>query len=330
MTEDQIQDKYLQLLFEIAKKHLGEKLFDSHGASGNRFDLSISELNKRLQFTPYFKKTPCKLLHWTSPSVFFSILNEKALRLYNLDSSEDEAELRYAGELLSVNKNHLTNSKKHFYSMSFCAETELRNDYMWQNYGGNYEKLVIEFEIVNHSATWNNFMLSPIFYQPPEQLISFLQEVDERIIKFNNSFYMDMSRVIGFHKMESFNHENELRLATYFPIKDLYKNGVHIYPDSRLKNGRNRIANYIKLPLWVDPSKVSKDSRYSFAGKYYDDEIAFFEDKPKIKISNVYFGENCELSNIELKRFISEIERTIWNAHGYRIDLSKNRIGNKG
>jgi hypothetical protein len=210
--------------------------------------------------------------------------------------------------------------------MSFCAETELRNDYMWQNYGGNYEKLVIEFEIVNHSATWNNFMLSPIFYHPPEQLISFFQEVDEKITKFNNSFYMDMSRVIGFHKMKSFNHENELRLATYFPIRDFQQYGDHIYPDSRLKAARNRIAYYIKMPLWVDSSKMKKNTGYSFAGKYYDDEIEFFEDKPKIKISNVYFGKNCGLSENELTRFIGEIERTIWNSHGYRIDLSKKLI----
>jgi len=130
MTEDQIQNKYLQRLFEIGQKPFGGMLFDSYGASGNSLNISISEHNKRLQFTPYFKKTPCKLLHWTSLPVLFSIINEKALRLYNLDSSEDEAELRYAGELLGVNENHLDNSKKHFYSMSFCAETELRNNYM--------------------------------------------------------------------------------------------------------------------------------------------------------------------------------------------------------
>lgn len=329
MTDDQVQDKYLQILFEIAKKHLSDKLFDSHGAAGPCFSISISEHNKRLQFTPYFIKTPCKLLHWSSLPVLFSILNEKTLRLYDLDSSEDESELRYSGELLGLNPNQIDNAKKKFYSMSFCEKSELHNEYMWQNYGGNYEKVVIEFDVVNNSASWNNFMISPIFYHPPEQMVSFLKEVDERITKFNNSFYMDMSRVIGFHKKKSFNHENELRLATYFPIKDLYNDGVHIHPDSRLKEGRNRIVYSIKLPLWIDYSHLKHNSGYSFAGKYYKNEEEFFEDKPKIKISNVYFGEKCGLSEKEFARFAGEIERRIRNTFGYQMELSKDRIGKK-
>jgi len=200
---------------------------------------------------------------------------------------------------------------------------------MWQCYGGNYEKVAVEFEFVNDSASWHNFMLSPIFYHPPEQLISFIHEVDEIITKFDNLFYMDMSRIIGFHKRATFNHENELRLATYFPIKDFQLYGDHIYPDSRLKACRNRIAYYIKLPLWVDSSKMKNKACYSFAGKYSNDENEFFEDKPKIKISNVYFGEKCGLSENELTRFIGEIERTVRNVHGYRIDLSNNRIEKK-
>ncbi|MBE0638196.1 MAG: DUF2971 domain-containing protein [Bacteroidales bacterium] len=328
MTQDQEQDKDLQTLYEIAKKHLGHKLFDSLGFT-TEFGITISELNSRLQFTPYFKKTPCKLLHWTSLSVLFSIINEKSLRLYNLDSSEDEDELKYAGKLLGVNDNHMTNAKKNFFSMSFCEESELQNEYMWKNYGGKYQKVVIEFEVVNNSASWNNFMISPIFYHPPKQLISFLKEVDERITKFNNSFYMDMSRVIGFHKKESFNHENELRIATYFPIKDLAIDGIHIYPEPRMKTkktDKNKVVNYIKFPLMVDYSNLKHNSYYSFAGKYYKNEKEFFEDKPKIKISNVYFGENCGLSSLEMKRFIRQIERTVLNAHGYRIDLSKDKI----
>ncbi|HPE58499.1 MAG TPA: DUF2971 domain-containing protein [Bacteroidales bacterium] len=323
MIQDQEQDKNLQVLFKIATKHFGHSTWDSYGISGERMDITLSELNKKYKATPYFLNTPIKIIHWTSLNNLFSILNEKSIRLYNLDASDDDEEMNYAGAYLGIDPKIIENAKRNFFSMSFCTAEDINSHHMWCDYGKNYNNAAIEFCIENDSNSWLNFMFAKIHYSPPANLHAFLQDVKEQITDKGLGFFVDFCRLLGFHKKADFNNENEVRIATYFPIKDFETNMKYIFQEPRLKENRNRIAKYLRLPLWINlnGSYVEKQP-YVFAGqKIHGDE--FFIDKPKIKISNIYFGENCGLSMLDLQRFQSAISTTLKFNHGYDIEFYK-------
>ena len=323
MDQDQIQDHYLQKLYSIAERHFGDINIAAFGCSARGLDLTLPDTNRNYQSSTYYFQTPCSLVHWTSIQNLFSILNERALRLYNLESSDDANEISYAGELLGLNRNLLNFGKRHFFSISFCNGSEKDNPFMWKKYGKKYSKVAIEFEITNEALHWNNYHLSPVYYKVPDRFRLFLVEIEKTIINDGFSFYADLNKLLGFHKRGRFNPEKEIRLATYDPHNDIELYLRSSKPEPKIKKGRNRITRYINLPLWVD----NKSTNVHTFSQLYDTQSPFdedfFADKPKIKFRNIYFGENCGLSKVELRQFQSQINRVLKYQYGYQIKMEE-------
>lgn len=116
-------------------------------------------------------------------------------------------------------------------------------------------------------------------------------------------------------------------IATYFPYKNTEEYLKFAKTEFRIdiNSKRNRITNYLSLPLWVD-----NNSAYVKSDKpELDRSSPFNEDyylrKPKIVIKNIYFGQNCGIENKDLFIYTRELSWIILENLGYRINLALNK-----
>ncbi len=90
--------KYENEFWELIESNFNTKLEGmSTSASSDingsiNFKARISTKNRNLLGTRYFYSSNKKVIHFTSLQVLFSIINENALRLYNLYNSNDDNE----------------------------------------------------------------------------------------------------------------------------------------------------------------------------------------------------------------------------------------------
>jgi hypothetical protein len=70
--------------------------------SGGDFMLHVPNENQDFYESEYFYKGDMQFVHLTSIKNLFSVLNERAFRLYDLHSSADPQEYSYAARILGV------------------------------------------------------------------------------------------------------------------------------------------------------------------------------------------------------------------------------------
>ncbi|WP_461632492.1 DUF2971 domain-containing protein [Labilibaculum euxinus] len=288
----------------------------SHGFNGSsqpgapiNFTARFPEYNRNLKGTPYLLENTKKILHFTSAEVLFSILNEGALRLYNLHNSNDPKEYEYASNVLKSiydfqgvdeenYSNYLEKVKELSFIFSATSVDNLHNSKHWEKYGNKNKGVAIELEIVNDPAGWRLFYFSKVMY---EQLGG-IDALKEQWLKIqrenpNNSYGIELNQMLSFHKSKSWDVEEEIRIYTQVPQPEFRLWLKHIYRDFRTNKADKNIS-YFKLPL------CDRDGNFITS---LGDEIPY-QYFPKLRISNIYFGSEFPLSGKEFFDFQDKLK----------------------
>ena len=293
---------------------------------GNHFESHLSRYNGEYLESDYFYKAGRTFLHFTKIQFLFSILNARAFRFYDLNSSTDPSEYEYAASILKIRREEINSLKSNVFTFSFCPIDELTNDYVWQHYGSNYAGAAIIFEIVNDPAKWHNYHMSQVHYKVPEPFSDYSLKLEELSKSKNISARIDLSRLLAFHKQEKFNNEKEVRLLTYNPFNTFYEKMKFSKFDYRLEDSRNRFTKYFEYPLWVDNSSNMLKSLSPEIDRTSKFNEQYFEDKPKIIIKDIRVGYNAGLNYEEFRTFREEIEMIIAYNYGYHVKVSPDLI----
>lgn len=313
---DNVSDEFMSILH----KYIPNKMIVGNGYSEMSFNARLSNENKAFSESQYYYKRDKKFVHWTSIRNLMSIINYREIRLYNLYNSSDSDEFRYAAEKLNLADNQIDYSKKYLYTFSFCKASELSNCDLWKDYGKNYKGVALEFEIVNNPSKWNNFMLSEVFYKIPRDFL----EMEEELNKFHEKYpgsktFIDLGKLIAFHKKPDFSKELEIRLSTYFPFNNTEAYEKFCNTEFRFEKGRPRETDYFGLKLWVDNESPFVKSDNPEFDRRLDVSESYFVQNPQIKITNIYFGKNCGISNVEFTPFWTKLKHIMHLKLGYEI-----------
>lgn len=308
----------------LFERHFGN-IFEGHGQAGNRFVAHFPTKYRLLNGSEYFYEGAMEFVHFTSLPVLFSILNSRSIRLYDLHNSADVSELSNGMQLLKFTEGEMDRLKRHSFSFSFCAVSELHNDDLWVNYGNNYEGVAIVFEIDSQVENWRNYHLSKVKYGDAHlEKIRQFQVERERLEKdFPVKIMGNFGTLLGFHKREEYSHELEVRLFTHFPYQYTYEYDSFTFPEYRINDNRNRLVRYLELPLWVDNESVYIKSRSAWVKTDLGQRDQRFDkgEIPKIKLKKILVGHRCGMSSIEYGKLYRILERQIKFNLGYEIDV---------
>jgi len=313
----EVSDEFMLILC----KYIPNRMIVRNGYSEMSFHARLSNKNQAFSESQYYFKGDKKFIHWTSVQNLMSIINYREIRLYNLHSSSDSDEFAYAAEKLNIDKNQIDYSKKYLYTLSFCKASELANENLWKEYGKKYQGVAIEFEIVNSPNEWNNFMLSEVFYEIPQDFLEMEKELKTFHEKYPNaSTFIDLGKLIAFNKKPDFSKELEIRLSTYYPFNTTEAYEKFCNTEFRLEKGRPRETDYFGLKLWVDNESPFVKSDNPEFDRRLDVGISYFAENPQIKITNIYFGKNCGISNEEFTPFWTKLNHITHYKLGYKIE----------
>ncbi len=313
---DKVNDEFLSILY----KYIPYKMIAGGGYSEMSFDARLSNKNKDFTESKYYYKGDKRFIHWTSVQNLMSIINYREIRLYNLHNSSDADEFTYSAEKLNLADNQIDYSKKYLYTLSFCKSSELDNPNLWKDYGKNYRGVALEFEIVNNPSEWNNFMLSEVFYKTPNDFLEMEKGLNVFLKKYPDAkTYIDLGKLIAFHKKPNFSQELEIRLSTYFPFNNTEEYEKFCNTEFRFNKGRPRETNYFGLKLWVDnESPFVKSDKPKLDRRLCASE-SYFAENPQIKITDIHFGKNCGISNEEFIPFCTKLKHITHLKFGYEI-----------
>ncbi len=309
---------------QIILKYFNGLMIDGQGNSGPNFHATISPKNRFFETTDYFFTGKLEFFHLTSIENLLSILNSRAFRFYNLNSSKDAEEYRYAANLLQLNEAQIENSKEYLYTFSFCPMTELNNKKVWEIYGHNFQGAAIRFEVINDPKNWVNFHMSNIKYEKPNHFSTYFEEIKALEKKYGITAHCDLSKLIAFHKMPSWNEESEVRILTYYPYQSLEEYFKYSKTDFRLDHKRNRVTHYIELPIWVDNNSHRIKSFKKELDRTQDLPIDYFETRPQLKISEIMLGKNCGIEPDKFHQFKTALKDIVSLNYGYSVTVSEN------
>lgn len=301
-------------------------MLNGWGQSGPNFHAYMHKENRYFLNSDYYYKKSLEFFHLTSINNLWSILNSRAFRLYNLHSSQDVEEYAYAAKILALSDRQIDIGKKYSYTLSLCPAIELENKIIWEKYGNNFEGAAIIFTIENDPINWVNFHISEVKYDEPDSFYSYKKRVEKIESEYEGiNLTCDLSQLICFHKTAKWQGEKEVRIATYNPYNGPEEYWKYSKSEFRLEKGRNRITNYIEMPLWVDnDSSLIKSYGTPELDRTQNLPKDYFNIRPKIKIKNILIGINSGIQIEEFREFRAMLIETIRFNYGYDIDIDYN------
>lgn len=311
---------------ELIKKYLNISFGISTSASGMLNDwiqirLKIQKQNLLLQSTDYYYQ-PDRFYHFTNLRVLYSILQEKGMRMYNLNKSNDSEEYKCASSIFQTINNptivnipyesQLKTMREYTFILSGTLEDNIMESKFWNSdYIDKQTGVALEFEIVNDPKDWFYFYSSKIKYGQLEKFEKIVEEIINLEAKYNHhTLQLDISPIISFHKNADWSDENEFRIMTNFPTEYREKIYQDYHYDSKEKG---KITKYIKLPIFSKHNEKSDNT------------------KPLLKLTNLYFDKNFKVDSLTFPKFIEELNFYIHERLGYSFrerDLINNRIHN--
>lgn len=319
-------DRALDELSELVEKHLG---FHVSGQSrrGASVEPMISKHNSDFEKAGYLYSGEMNFFHVTSVQNLFSILNSKTIRLYNLHNSSDQNEFFHAGNRTGLFSDEIMERLKDFvHIFSFSPISELDEPYVWENYGGgHYQGVAICFSIQNDPLDWENYHIADVRYNDYVRIDNFKLAFDLFRKKYPFiSQYIDLSRVLPFHKSEEFRPEKEVRLLHYPKFDHLaFKNYSHY--EYKVDPGRNRDVRYFDLPLWIDSESPYISRAIKKGVDVGNIPLAeYFSNTPRIKIERIVFGQNCGITAKEFRDVRDNLDDLIRYRFGYRANIEWN------
>lgn len=281
---------------------------------GNQYYLSGPGIFENSQFERKLD-TEAYFYHFTSISSLLEIIRSGKVRMSDFNSFSDEYELTLANNNLVDESSNFTDFKSCLFALSMCEESDenLRNEFLWKNYGDNNKGVCIRLKINKSRSSLLNFYLTKIIYSDNNR-ISELEEVKKRHERFKRKYGYAIDNldeilliVCSMYKKESpYKDENETRLLAYISKN---KNETHTncsYPIRHRYNSKKDLIEYfLELELEYENSK---DSLYHL---------------PYISIENVIFGRDINIDR--LGRLLPIIEYEFWDS--FKRKLYYNVIG---
>jgi hypothetical protein len=327
MTNRDIEmNKVQQEFVEQIEKALGFRIQPGFMAGSNQIGAPIKliarfpELNRSLKGTAYLLENTRKVIHFTSAEVLESIIEEGALRLYNLQKSNDPIEYQYAADPLydvyrlqdltpDDYQRWVANVKERSFIFSATNIKNLYNAKHWKEYGKNNKGVAIEFEIVNDPVDWRLFYFSKVMYNQLEDFKTLVKNwYDIQKSNPKNRYSFELNQMLCFHKSERWKGEDEIRIYTQIPQGTILWN-KNIFSDPRFGD-RNKIVKYFKLPL------CDKDENY-ITPLGNENPYQYF---PKLRIKNIYFGSDFDSGEIDFLNYRDELIKKIRDKNN--LDLS--------
>jgi len=320
------EDEYLKIIekvFNVSIERISSNSSPFENTSSN-ITVRFPEDNYRLIKTDYYLNNTNRLLHFTGLKILFSIINEQAIRLYNLNNSNDSEEYTYASENLSLLyeiqgwtkddiEKYFNRIKDNAFILSTTDIKEYNNTDFWESSYGEYGKgVAIELEIINDPINWKNFFLSTIKYGKIEIIKELLENLKNHQIKnLNNRYDIRLNQFFGLHKSpeEKWIKEKEIRIITFTPEYFFKKEyNKQVYNDIKIKNDTYNQVRYFQLPLY--------GSNNPKINKYFWDRV------PVLKISKIYFGPKLSFKNIDIYEFIYKLRYYIADKLGYLLAVT--------
>lgn len=320
---NKVQQEFVEQIEEALGFRIQPGFMAGHNQVGDPIHLNaiFPERNISLRGTPYLIENTRKVLHFTSVEVLNSIINEGALRLYNLQKSNDPKEYQYASEVFqAVYELQEVSVERYQKWVEFIKEnsfifsaTNIKNLYNakhWKEYGKNNKGVAIEFEIVNDPVDWQLFYFSKVMYNQLEDFKALVKNwYDIQKSNPKNRYYFELNQMLCFHKSESWKDEDEIRIYTQIPqVKSTLWN-KNIFPDPNFRNP-NKIVKYFKLPL------CDKEGNY-ITPLGNENLYQYF---PKLRIKNIYFGSDFDSGEIDFLNYRDELIKKIRDKNN--LDLS--------
>lgn len=259
--------------------------------------LSTNDLTKDSIYE--FKKSQ-RLIHFTSLQSLSSILTTGFIRMTELNALDDINELSYASEVFKDNPIFRHNdlivdkSKSKLYCLSACLKTNknLKDLFMWENYGAKGKGVILEFTLSNINA--HRFSTGQIKYG--DTMLNVIRELKNRAeqhFKKNDFFPSNPIELFSifkaFHKSLRFKNEKEIRIL--FSTNDI-DNHIYqtVYNDI---DKRNKVTSYNKVYLkGRNPNTKTNTEIY-----------------PEISIKKVILGYDLKIEEkFEIAEFLNSLQ----------------------
>lgn len=305
--DDQIEKDFKENVLPYFIPGVSQNTLIGLSLGGEKFEIDLG--NNFASGTPYDPKNN-QFVHFTSLRNLHSIINENAVRLYNMENVNDPWEYHYfSGEGLENDK--LSKIKRNTYILSLCDKSVLEGENilnLWRLYGNRGWGVAIEFEIKCHvnSTFPDDYFLGKVLYQKPT-----LEEFNIKLTEFEqrNNVKTDPKELIRipacFHKNPYYRIEEEVRLMT-FDSKST-RRATLIPEQKRYKwdfNARNELVTYSSLKLGQGPENIWVTIKKIQLGFQHSEESFMQIEKhlnrlfSALKINSVP-GSNAELPTIE-------------------------------
>jgi len=291
-----------------------DKFFEAH--------FYIPPENKNLVNCQYFYKNKT-VVHFSNIPALISILQEKAIRLYNLHNLNDPREFKFSARLFGLEDEIVEDARTNIFLISFCEReilSEIKNEFnLWRLYGHNGKGIVIVFSIHNDQIDWRDFHLSEVFYGTRKREV--FNELIDLVDNFNKTepkITIDFGKLIPFHKSKLFEFEKEVGLI--FDRREM-RAGVK---NRTLYNQEKQIFPLIQTDLLKMIEQKDK-VRYLKIPIYTSDNPETESWIPVLKIEQIIIGYNYME---EASKIIESIKELSQNNLGYLPTIKQTRLKN--
>lgn len=252
-----ILDEYIDsvLVALWPKISSGELHSFSVSQSPSDFNLEL-KMNSFSGFNNPYNTNCTSFIHFTSLKALHSILNESALRLYNMNNVNDPKEMEHLVESDS-NLNHIVyEMKKNTYVLSMCCGDILNSDEilnLWRLYGNNGNGVAIELEIDMQGVSNFKFLISDIHYNKLNiaEFMNLHRQFEEK-----KGLKVGVADVLAvpscFHKSRYYKVESEVRMLfmdssnSFYDLSDMTRLDSPFFYDF---DSRGELVSYFKLAL---------------------------------------------------------------------------------
>lgn len=292
-------------------------------------DINASRENKDYIGTSYFFKCN-EILHFTSLKNFISITNEKSIRLYNLNNSNDPEEYSYINDkikefYLKQGKNNEDLKEKgeyvknNSYILSCTSINEINNPKFWEDYADNGRGIAIIFKIRNNKECWRSSYLSEVKYDNLENWQQFNDELHNLVEKYPlHDFKFEFDQIFSFHKNEEkYSWEKEIRLLCqpeihdFNPLKKMIKYDI---------NKSNKLVKYLILPLYAESNTDENNCND------YSNRLKHLDLQPFLEIKEIFISNRFAIGDKNLYDSIDILNEIIGNNKDLKTYISQKNI----
>lgn len=297
------------------------------GQPFNNAKLTLRPTNQTLFKSKYYFQKKLQLIHYTSLRNAISIIREKSIRLYDLNSMNDPLELSHTMKNLdpSISDYNLYEWKKTAFCFSMCdyrREEDLESFDNWRLYGNDGKGVGIVLTLPKYSQKdWFNLFLSNVFYKQGDlnklkRAYSRHKNFDkENEFSIRNPLKTLLFNISCFHKVGIYENENEVRL-----LKIIEKNNVIISKQIELDLIENKRSHFTRIKL-INDDADKKYRKENFDNEQQKKLVKMF---PLPKIKEIVLGYRfSEKDEYEIRNVIKEL--SLENL-GYEINVKRTEL----